>query len=244
MKTIYIKKSTIKLILIITIIISFDIIFLHVKSDTLSYSEYELSLIEKYNDKKILALTFDDGPSKYTPQILDILQRENVKATFFILGQNIVNKEDILLREYTEGHVIGIHSYEHVFFTKISKEDILYQITTTSNMINEITNTTPTYIRIPYGITNNRVNAILKEENLENILWSVDSLDWSYKNAEKTITHVISTTNGNDIILMHDTFKSTVEAVENIIKYYKEKDFIFVTISEFYRIEKIAKSLN
>lgn len=244
MKIIYIKKSTIKLMLIICFILVFDIIFLQVKSDTLEYSDYDLALVEKYNNKKLLVLTFDDGPSKYTSQILDILQKENVKATFFILGQNIINKEDILLREYLEGHILGIHSYEHVFFTMLKKEDILYQITTTNNMINEITNFSPIYIRVPYGNTNNRVNAILKEQNLENVLWNVDSLDWSYKDSEKTTTHVFENVTGNDIILMHDTFKSTVEATENIIKYYKEKDFEFVTLYEFNRIKKIAKLLN
>lgn len=244
MKIIYIKKSTIKLILIITIILAFDIVFLKVKSDTLKYSDYDLALVEKYNNKKLLALTFDDGPSKYTPQILDILQKENVKATFFVLGQNIINNEDIVLREYTDGHLIGIHSYEHVFFTKLKKEDILYQITTTNSMINEITNFSPIYIRVPYGSTNNRVNSILKEQNLENILWNVDSLDWSYKDSDKTTTQVFKNVTGNDIILMHDTFDSTVKATENIIKHYKENGYEFVTIYEFYRIKKIAKSLN
>lgn len=244
MKIIYIKKSTIKLILIITIILAFDIVFLKVKSDTLKYSDYDLALVEKYNNKKLLALTFDDGPSKYTLQILDILQKENVKATFFVLGQNIINNEDIVLREYTDGHLIGIHSYEHVFFTKLKKEDILYQITTTNSMINDITNFSPIYIRVPYGSTNNRVNSILKEQNLENILWNVDSLDWSYKDSDKTTTQVFKNVTGNDIILMHDTFDSTVKATENIIKHYKENGYEFVTIYEFYRIKKIAKSLN
>lgn len=244
MKIIYIKKSTIKLILIITIILAFDIVFLKVKSDTLKYSDYDLALVEKYNNKKLLALTFDDGPSKYTLQILDILQKENVKATFFVLGQNIINNEDIVLREYTDGHLIGIHSYEHVFFTKLKKEDILYQITTTNSMINDITNFSPIYIRVPYGSTNNRVNSILKEQNLENILWNVDSLDWSYKDSDKATTQVFKNVTGNDIILMHDTFDSTVKATENIIKHYKENGYEFVTIYEFYRIKKIAKSLN
>lgn len=244
MKIFYIKKSTIKLILIITIIIAFDIIFLKVKSDTFEYSEYDLALVEKYNNKKLLALTFDDGPSKYTTQILDILQKENVKATFFILGQNVINKEDILLREYTEGHLLGIHSYEHVFFTKLKKEEIIYQVSTTNNIITQITGVSPIYIRIPYGSTNNRVNSILKDENLENVLWNVDSLDWSYKDSEKTIAHILENVTGNDIILMHDTFKSTAEATESIIKYYKSKDYEFVTIYEFDRIKKIAKSLN
>ena len=243
MKTIYIKKSTIKLLLIVMLILSFDIIFLQIKSDTIEYSVYDLALVKKYNNRKLLALTFGDGPSKYTSQILNILQKENIKATFFVLGQSIIDKEDILLREYLEGHIIGIHSYEHVFFTKISKENILYQITTTNTMINDITNSSPIYIRVPYGITNNRVNAILKEQNLENVLWTVDSLDWSYKNSDKTIEHVIENVKGNDIILMHDTFKSTVEAAESIIKYYKNKEFEFVTIYEFYRIQKIATSL-
>ncbi len=243
MKTIYIRKSSIKLVIGILIVLIVDMSFVYINSCTTNYSEYELDLVNKYNEKKLLVLTFDDGPSKYTSKLLKVLKDEDVKATFFVLGENIAGKEDVLLQEKNDGHLIGIHSYKHVFFTKISKEKIIEQITTTKNMIYDITDFSPTYIRVPYGIINDNVKSILKEENLENILWNVDSLDWSYKDTQKTVKHIINTTNGNDIILMHDIYDTSVEAAKQIIKYYKENGYTFVTIAEFYRVKEISKSI-
>lgn len=243
MKTIYIRKSSIKLVIGILIVLIVDMSFVYINSCSTNYSEYELDLVNKYNEKKLLVLTFDDGPSKYTTKLLKVLKDEDVKATFFVLGENIAGKEDVLLQEKNDGHLIGIHSYKHVFFTKISKEKIIEQITTTKNMIYDITDFSPTYIRVPYGIINDNVKSILKEENLENILWNVDSLDWSYKNTQKTVKHIINTTNGNDIILMHDIYDTSVEAAKQIIKYYKENGYTFVTIAEFYRVKEISKSI-
>ena len=243
MKTIYISKSSIKLVIGILIVLIVDMSFVYINSCSTNYSEYELDLVNKYNEKKLLVLTFDDGPSKYTTKLLKVLKDEDVKATFFVLGENIAGKEDVLLQEKNDGHLIGIHSYKHVFFTKISKEKIIEQITTTKNMIYDITDFSPTYIRVPYGIINDNVKSILKEENLENILWNVDSLDWSYKNTQKTVKHIINTTNGNDIILMHDIYDTSVEAAKQIIKYYKENGYTFVTIAEFYRVKEISKSI-
>lgn len=243
MKSIYIKESTIKLLFVIITIFIFDITLVHINCDNIEYSSKELVLIEKYKNKKLLVLSFDDGPSKYTSELLAILKEENVKANFFILGKNAINYPDILLQEKKDGHIIGIHSYEHVFFTKISNEDVLKQITTTSNIIYEITQESPYYIRVPYGILNNNVNEIIESQELQSVLWNVDSLDWNYKNTQKIIEHVIYTTQGNDIILMHDTFSTSIEAVEKIIKYYKENEYEFVTLNEFYRIKNIVKSL-
>ena len=243
MKTVYIKKSTIKLFFIILAIFVFDITLVHINSDSFSPSPKEQELIEKYNNKKLLILTFDDGPSKHTSDLLNILREENVKANFFILGENAIKYPEILQQEKNEGHVIGIHSYKHLFFTKISREEVLDQITTTSNIIYEITQEIPSYIRVPYGILNDDVKDIIESQELQSVLWNVDSLDWDYKNTEKIVSHVIDTTTGNDIILMHDTFDTTVSAVQRLIKYYKEKGFEFVTLNEFERIKNMSKSL-
>lgn len=243
MRTIYIKKSTLRQISVILIILILDFGLVYTNSNNIEYSSYELELVNKYNDKKLLVLTFDDGPSKYTSELLDILQQENIKATFFLLGNQIPGNEALLVRQKNEGHIIGIHSYEHVIFTKLSEEKLTEQVVSTKNMIYDIINITPNYIRVPYGIIDKNVENIILGLELENILWNVDSLDWNYKNAEKTVKQIINKTTGNDIILMHDTFKSTNDAVKQIIPYYKEKGYIFVTIPEFYRIKNIAKSL-
>ena len=243
MKTVYIKKSTIKLFFIILVIFVFDITLVHINSDSFSPSLKEQELIEKYNNKKLLILTFDDGPSKHTLALLGILKEENVKANFFILGENAIKFPDIILQEKNDGHVIGIHSYKHLFFTKVSHEEVIEQITTTSNIIYEITQEIPSYIRVPYGILNDDIKDIIESQELQSVLWNVDSLDWNYQNTEKIVSHVIETTQGNDIILMHDTFDTTVSAVQRLIKYYKENGFEFVTLSEFERIKNMSKSL-
>lgn len=244
MNVICLNKSKVKIIVLLVIIFIIDFSYIKIQSHNIKISEYEKELLSKYNDKKLLVLTFDDGPSKYTTQLLEILKKENIKATFFVLGEKVEKNQDIIASQYEDGHIIGIHSYKHVFFTKISDEEIREQISKTSDLITDVTNVCPTYIRVPYGIINARVKNILKECNLENILWTVDSLDWNYKNTQKTVSHVITTTHGNDIILMHDTYKTTIEAVEQIIKYYKEKGYVFVSINEFYKIKNLSKSLS
>lgn len=244
MNVICLNKSKVKIIVLLVIIFIIDFSYIQIQSHNIKISEYEKELLSKYNDKKLLVLTFDDGPSKYTTQLLEILKKENIKATFFVLGEKVEKNQDIIASQYEDGHIIGIHSYKHVFFTKISDEEIREQISKTSDLITDVTNICPTYIRVPYGIINARVKNILKEYNLENILWTVDSLDWNYKNTQKTVSHVINTTHGNDIILMHDTYKTTIEAVEQIIKYYKDKGYVFVSINEFYKIKNLSKSLS
>lgn len=244
MNVICLNKSKVKIIVLLVIIFIIDFSYIQIQSHNIKISEYEKELLSKYNDKKLLVLTFDDGPSKYTTQLLEILKKENIKATFFVLGEKVEKNQDIIASQYEDGHIIGIHSYKHVFFTKISDEEIREQISKTSDLITDVTNVCPTYIRVPYGIINARVKNILKEYNLENILWTVDSLDWNYKNTQKTVSHVINTTHGNDIILMHDTYKTTIEAVEQIIKYYKDKGYVFVSINEFYKIKNLSKSLS
>jgi len=148
----------------------------------------------------------------------------------------------IVLEEYNNGNLICIHSYTHKFFTKIPKEQVVEQISLTKDIIFNITNYPPSYIRIPYGITNENVNSILKEEKLENVLWNVDSLDWKYKDKNNTVEHIKKNIHGNDIILMHDILKSSVDSAKEIIDYYTSLGYKFVTVDEFYHIKNITKS--
>lgn len=244
MKIICIKNSKLYLLSSFVIISIFLLFFSTIKSKNIEYSDYEKELINYYNEKKLLVLTFDDGPSKHTLDLLEILKNEDVKATFFILGENAVNNKDIITKENEYGNLVEIHSYKHVFFTKISKEQIEYEISTTQNIICDAINTPALYIRVPYGILNDNVKKIIKEQGLQSVLWSVDSLDWKYQNADKTFKHVINTTSGNDIILMHDIYDESVKAAEMIIKYYKNLGYKFVTINDFVRIQQIIKSSN
>jgi len=183
------------------------------------------------------------APNKYKKKLLDILDETGTKVTFFVLGEQIEKYPEIIKREYENGHLVCIHSYTHKFFTKISKEEIDEQIELTKDEIINLTGYTPRYIRVPYGIINNNVESILKEHNLENILWNVDSLDWKYKNKYNTVNHIKQNVKGNDIILMHDIFDPSIEAAKEIIDYYTKLGYRFITIDKFKYIKKIHKLL-
>ena len=235
------KYYKIIILLFVNVMLFFSIIYIN--ANTLDFSDEDKELIKLYNDKKLLMLTFDDGPNKYTKKLLDILDETGTKVTFFVLGEQIEKYPEIIKREYENGHLVCIHSYTHKFFTKISKEEIDEQIELTKDEIINLTGYTPRYIRVPYGIINNNVESILKEHNLENILWNVDSLDWKYKNKYNTVNHIKQNVKGNDIILMHDIFDPSIEAAKEIIDYYTKLGYRFITIDKFNYIKEIHKLL-
>ncbi len=201
-------------------------------------------LYEKYKDKKLLVLTFDDGPSKYTDELLDILKEKNIKATFFIMGQSLEKNPSILKKELKYGNEIGIHCYSHKLFTRLTEDQIKEQISKTSKLIYENCSISPNIIRVPYGSLNTKIKNILNDFKLNSILWNVDSLDWKFKNTTKTYNYILKRTTGNDIILMHDTFYTSVKAAEKIIDHYLLEGYSFVTVSEFLKVKEYAKSIN
>lgn len=204
---------------------------------SISDEEKYMKLIkEKYKEKKILALTFDDGPSKYTHDLIDELNKRNVNATFFVLGENIEKFPDTLKFEIDSGNEIGIHSYKHKLFTKLSEEEIKEQINLTRNLIYETSHIDVTLIRVPYGAINTKVENILKEENLVNVLWNVDSLDWKFKNKSKTYSYMLKKITGNNIILMHDSFKTSIDAAIDLIDKLTNDGYIFVKVSKLLEI--------
>lgn len=190
--------------------------------------------------KPIVALTFDDGPSKYTDDILDVLSENDANATFFVLGNKVKNYSNTLNKMLANGNEIGNHSYNHRELQVLSEEELLFQIETTQDIIKEKTGYTPIYLRPTYGNTN---NFLKKNSNLEIVLWTVDPEDWKYKNSKTIANRVINKTKDGSIVLMHDTKKRSLEALKIIIKKLKEKDFQFVTISELKEVNEIRKKL-
>lgn len=201
------------------------------------FKERNEFLKEQYKNKKLIAITFDDGPSQYTTTLIDELKKRDIPATFFVLGSEVEKYPEVLKFASDTGNEIGIHSYEHKLFTKLSEEEILEQISKTKNIIYDITGTNPTLIRVPYGSTNKQIKKILDEQELKSILWNVDSLDWKLKNTNKVYNYVIKKFKGNDIILMHDSFKTSVEAATLIIDKLQSECYTFVTVSEFLKIK-------
>lgn len=179
---------------------------------------------------KLVALTFDDGPHKTcTPKLLDGLKERNVKATFFLMGENIVGKEDLVRRMQEEGHLIGNHSYRHIQLTHAGEDAVCEAIEKTETMIEEITGVRPGYLRPPYGDWNESLECRM---NLTTVFWSVDSLDWKLKNTKQIVKRVKKETGEGDIILMHDIFPTSVEAALQIVDQLQSQGYTFVTVDE------------
>jgi len=185
---------------------------------------------ESSRETKKIALTFDDGPHKiYTEQLLDGLAERDVKATFFLLGSNIEGKEDIIKRMSDEGHLIGNHTYYHVDITKLEQEEACKEIQDTSERITEITGQPVEYVRPPFGNWDKELEC---EVCMIPIFWSVDTLDWTTGNADEIVRKVVTNVEENDIILMHDSYKSTVQAALRIIDLLEAEGYEFVTADE------------
>lgn len=185
---------------------------------------------ERDQEAKKIALTFDDGPHPvYTEQMLEVLEEAQVPATFFILGQNIEGHEELVKEIAEKGHLIGNHTFHHVQITGLPTEQAYEEIAETSELIEELTGKGTEYVRPPFGTWNEGLESNL---DLIPVMWTIDTLDWTTQNVDSIVNHVVKNAGENDIILMHDSYKSTVQATERIISLLKADGFEFVTVDE------------
>jgi peptidoglycan/xylan/chitin deacetylase (PgdA/CDA1 family) len=180
-------------------------------------------------NKPMVALTFDDGPSKYTPRIIDVLNEYNSKGTFFVVGESIKRNKEILIEMIKDGHEIGNHSYNHKDLTSITEEELYRQIVGTDDLLEIYTGHRTTIMRPPYGSNNEETN---KNINKPIILWSVDTLDWKNRNAEIVKNNILNNVKDGDIVLMHDLYESTAQAAEMVIPELIKRGYQLVTVSE------------
>ncbi len=185
---------------------------------------------------KLVALTFDDGPHlTYTDEILDILKKYNIKATFFVVGTNVKYFPDKLKRIAAEGHEIGNHTYSHKFLTRYNDETITEEIKKAEEIILSTTGIKPKVFRPPGGMYNERIGNIAKDLGYISILWSQDPRDWSKTSISTIENKVISNASDGDIILFHDFNQKnspTPEALRRIIPKLIEMGYRFVTVSD------------
>lgn len=180
--------------------------------------------------KPRVALTFDDGPHPvYTPELLDGLKERHVKATFFVVGKNIEGHEEIIRRMDEEGHLIGNHTYDHVKITGMPPEQACAQITKTSCLIEEITGKKTEFIRPPFGAWDKTLDCGFE---MFPVLWSIDPLDWTTKNADAVVQKVVAEAEENSIILLHDYYSSSVEAALRIVDALQRQGYEFVTVDK------------
>ena len=177
-----------------------------------------------------IALTFDDGPNaRYTPMLLDGLKKRNIRASFFLIGENIEGNEDILLQMRKDGHLIGNHTWDHVQLDKIPAEKARLEIEKTNNRIYEASGIYPSYVRPPFG-------AWIKDMELSvtmlPVFWDVDTLDWQSKNIDSILSIAQKQIHDGSIILMHDGYQTSVDAALKIADLFTEKGYVFVTADQ------------
>lgn len=198
--------------------------------------------------EKTIYLTFDDGPSYLTNQILDILKKENIVATFFVIGRSIDEYENTVKRAYNEGHTIALHSYTHDYkYIYSADQNYFDDLNKIKNKIYNITGNNSRIIRLPGGSSNTvskkynkdivtRITNKLNENDYYYFDWNVDSGDASGKLTKEQIYHntISALHQGQNVVLMHDTStkKTTVEALPDIIKYAKNNGYTFARITK------------
>ena len=187
---------------------------------------------------KHIALTFDDGPNAYvTAQVLDILKRENIPATFFVVGNKLDNTAFLLRRMVAEGHEIGNHTYTHSPITWLSNKKLADELRKTSKLITKYAGQKVNLFRPPHGRRNYQKLKVVAERGYDTVLWTVNADDFyktgrGMRSAKSIANKVIRGVYGGDIILMHDNSQEIIEALPMIIKNLKRRGFYFVTISK------------
>lgn len=185
-----------------------------------------------------VALTFDDGPSRYTTKILDILEREGVPATFFVVGRNVAGREATLRRMLDDGDMIGNHSFTHVSLAK-ADGTARAQIDDTQDAIRAATGLTPCLLRPPYGLTTKKLLGELQNRRLTGTLWSVNPQDFKRPGSATIVRRVLKGVKPGAIVLDHDgggNRGQTVAALPKIIKGLKARGYGFVTVTDLLRL--------
>ena len=189
-------------------------------------------------DEPYIAMTFDDGPSAtLTPKLLDLLAAHHIKATFFVIGENVAEHPEIVARAAREGHEIGNHSWSHPNLGKMSDEGVRRQLQQTDDAIKSATGERPTLMRPPYGsITDHEKRWIHDQFGYDIILWDVDPYDWKRPGPAVVRARILKETRPGSIVLSHDIHPGTIEAMPSTFDQLEAKGFKFVTVSQLIRM--------
>lgn len=183
---------------------------------------------------KCIALTYDDGPFPYTSRLAEIMREEKVKATFFMLGQNVERYPQAVRDVLATGSELANHSWDHPSLPKLSTSGMRSQLQRTNEAIEKISGTKVTLMRPPYGENNQRLDAVCRKLGLAEIYWDVDTLDWKNPDRDRLVDLVTSNAARDQVVLMHDIHEATVDAAPAIFKALKKRGFTLVTVSELY----------
>ena len=185
---------------------------------------------KNFEGKKLVAITFDDGPGyAKTEKLITELDKRDARVSFFMLGELANKQKDLVKKVYNYGHTIGSHTYDHKNLKKLDDEQLFFEVNYTNEILSEIIGEDIRFIRPPYGAYNDDV---LSKINMAFILWNVDTLDWKYRNAEKVRDYIVEHAEDGDIILLHDIHPTSVDGTIMAIDILKNEGYEFVSLDE------------
>jgi len=209
-------------------------ISLSYENGVIIYSDNTYQLSKK---KKTVAFTFDDGPSGYTAEIIDFLDEYHAKATFFMVGTNMIKKPGMVQLVLDRGNEIGSHSYEHKYMTKQSPKELSAMHSLMDSIYYEISSKNFLMTRPPYGsIDSDVTNSI----DTAFIMWSLDTRDWEKRNVDAIVTNVMENIQDGDIILFHDVYSTTREAIKILLPLLYEQGYQITTVSELAKLKNLS----
>lgn len=201
---------------------------------------YFIKPVNEQESNKVVLLTFDDAPQgDHTLEILDILDKYNAKAIFFINGHYAVKHEDLVKEIYNRGHVIGNHTWWHENLKELSPEKTVEEIVSVNDLVEELTGERPKYFRPPFGAMSDNAKVVLNEENMQSMNWSLGSLDWEYTKPEQSqqvVDQVLNNLLPGSNILMHDK-EVTALALDKMLQEIQAQGYSFVLPTEHTVIE-------
>ncbi len=189
--------------------------------------------------EKKIAVTFDDGPTEFTPEFLDLLKKNEAKATFFCIGKQIEKHPEIFRRIIEEGHEIGNHTYSHSEKTGFfSTQKMISEIERNDETILKFGNITTELYRPPFGITNPNIAKAIKKTGKKSIGWNIRSFDTVIENPDKITNRILPKIKPGSVILLHDTSEKTYLVLENLLLFLNRENYKTVTISQLFNFKK------
>lgn len=192
--------------------------------------------------EKVIALTFDDGPEQpYTQKILDVLNKHNVKGTFFVLGGNAKGSPDLIKEIMTNGHELGSHTMSHSMMKNKSVETIMKDLQSVDKILRDQGYTKEITFRAPYGVTSENLTIALQKLNKRHVMFNFLPQDWTNISAQQIYDNVVKQLHPGLIVVLHDGGKrrdNTVKATEMLIENLQKQGYRFVTVSELLSLQK------
>jgi len=189
--------------------------------------------------KPMAALTFDDGPSDHTLELLEVLTEYGCHATFFMVGKNIKNHEESLQAVIDAGCEIGVHSWKHQYYTELDCNEVQADLERCAKKVASVTDGYQVvFMRPPYGAKDSQTFRGVRYAGMIGVLWTIDTRDWEHRNAQKTADAILKSIENGSVILCHETVASTVEAMRIVLPQLIGMGYQILTVSELYAYQE------